>query len=128
MQPPIFEDACLEILAAQLPNEGLFVGDPRSIEKIRDVNYRVELARKLEAMINPAKDRTPASREDEILPEDKDARRFNPISRASKDLASEANAASTIPDTDPSSTTWPVVTVVIVAAMGLLWLLLKGSK
>ncbi|MEN3943619.1 hypothetical protein WJU23_20135 [Prosthecobacter sp. SYSU 5D2] len=55
MPPPIFEDDCLGVLRSLLPDEGLIVGDPRSIEKIRDVNYRKELARKLEAIFHPAK-------------------------------------------------------------------------
>lgn len=136
MPPPIFEDACLEILAAKLPNEGLFVGDPRSIEKIRDVNYRLELARKLEVIADPSQARTTEPSDENIT--SKQSQSGQTAAQDKTHVIRKGNGAQKsqaipqeigdIASNAASSTPWPVVALLIAAATGLLWLLVKRRK
>ena len=139
--PPRLETFCLEELRQLLPSANLTPGDPASIDKLRGKEFRITLSKEVEARMTSPQNKLPNSSANSPSPQEKDngSKRLpqeSPpkgssvkpagMAQPSTAKANEARSAVQAPNEAPaSSMPWSIIVVLIVAAGGLLWLLLK---
>jgi len=128
--PPVLHNVCVQVLASRLPDYGLHVDDPSSIAQLSSLKARQKIAE----VFAPLVDQATAGGASQSAPTKQppnDGRAVEPPNppptvqpQASK--APEAKPTTATPSDKPtSSTPWSIIVVLIVAAGGLLWLLLK---